>query len=379
MRIGLVVYDGLGETSGGYRYDRKLVAHLRGRGDEVETISVPRRSYGRALLDGLSRSLRRRLNRPFDVLLQDELCHPSLWRLNPRLTRPTALVSLVHLLRSGGPRTPLRPVYRRVEASYLRGVDAALCTSQHTRRRVEHLAPLPATVAYPAGRAEGAALGPARVERRAHDGPLRILFVGTLVPRKGVTTLVDALAELDGAWTATLVGRHDADPAYVDRVERAIDERGLCDRLSVPGPVPDEELAALFDRAHVLAVPSRYESFGMVYLEAMEHGVVPLASTAGGASELVDDWQNGCLVDPGDADGLRRALATLRDDRSRLALLAREALATASTHPDWASSMTSVRAFLRATVEDAAASNTRSDRLPEPEQATQHRSRGERS
>jgi glycosyltransferase involved in cell wall biosynthesis len=378
MRVGLAVYDGLGETSGGYRYDRKLVAHLRSQGDDVEVVSIPRRSYGRALLDGLSRSLRRRLDRPFDVLLQDELCHPSLWQLNPRLTRPTAVVSLVHLLRSGGPATRLQSVSRHVEASYLRRVDAALCTSEHTRQRVDDLASLPATVAYPAGRAEGAALSPARVERRARDGPLRLLFLGTLVPRKGVTTLVDALADLDGAWTATLVGRHDADPAYVDRVQRAIDAHGLRDRLSVPGPVPDEELAALLDRAHVLAVPSQYESFGMVYLEAMEHGVVPLGSTVGGASEFVDHGRNGLLVDPGDADGLRRAIASLRDDRLRLASLARGALATARTHPDWSASMTTVREFLRATVDDAAASDASSDGLPDP-QATQQRSRGERS
>jgi len=125
-----------------------------------------------------------------------------------------------------------------------------------------------------------------------------------------VTTLVDALAGRDGVWTATLVGRHDADPAYVDRVERAVDEHGLGDRLSVPGPVPDDELAALLERAHVLAAPSRYESFGMVYLEAMESGVIPIASTAGGASELVDE---GAKRAPGRPWGCRRTPACTRD------------------------------------------------------------------
>jgi glycosyltransferase involved in cell wall biosynthesis len=115
--------------------------------------------------------------------------------------------------------------------------------------------------------------------------------------------------------------------------------------------VPEEDLPALLERAHVLAVPSRYEPFGMVYLEAMEYGVVPLASTVGGADELVDDGANGCLVDPGDAEGLRAALATLRDDRETLASLATGALETADTHPDWASSMARVRAFLCSTVD----------------------------
>jgi glycosyltransferase involved in cell wall biosynthesis len=345
MHVGVVVYDSIEQTSGGYRYDRKLVEHLRDRGDDVEVVSIPRPSDRR---EGVSRSLRRRLDRPFDVLLQDELCFPSLWRLNLRLTRPDTLVALVHLLSSGGSRTPAD---RRVEATYLRGVDAAVCTSADTRQRLDDLAALPSTVAPPAGRVEGGALSPARVERRARKRPLRVVFLGTVAPRKGVVTLVDALAGLDGAWEATLAGRLDADPDYADRVREAIDGHGLTDRVTVPGPVPEEDLPALLERAHVLAVPSRYEPFGMVYLEAMEYGVVPLASTVGGADELVDDGANGCLVDPGDAEGLRAALATLRDDRETLASLATGALETADTHPDWASSMARVRAFLCSTVD----------------------------
>ena len=353
MHVGLVVYDGLGETSGGYRYDRRLVAYLRSVGDSVDVVSIPRRSYARHLLDGVSRSLQRCLDRPFDVLLQDGLCHPSLWRHNARLDRPGALVSLVHLLRSGRSRTRLHPVYRRVEAAYLQGVDGAVCTSVDTEERVSALASVPSTVAPPGGRVEGAALAPTRVERRAHEGPLRVLFVGTLVPRKGATTLVDALAGLGGDWEARLAGRLDADPAYVDRVRERIDGASLGGQLSVRGRVPDDKLAALLEWAHVLAVPSRYEPFGMVYLEAMERGTVPVASTVGGAGEFVDDGGNGVLVDPGDVKGLRTALATLQEDRERLASLATAALETAETHPDWASSMARVREFLRSTAESA--------------------------
>ena len=83
MRLGLVVYGSLDTVSGGFLYDRQLVRHLRSRGDEVEVISIPWRPYARGLLDNLSPALFKRLSRAaFELLLEDELAHPSLFRLN---------------------------------------------------------------------------------------------------------------------------------------------------------------------------------------------------------------------------------------------------------------------------------------------------------
>jgi len=345
MHVGLVVYGGLAERSGGYRYDRKLVEHLRSRGEEVEVIAIPRRTYPRHLTDTLSRSLRRRLDRPFDVLLQDELCHPSLWRHNPRLEEPDTIVALVHLLRSGGPPARLDPLYRRVERRYLETVDAAVCTSRDTRTRTRALAALPATVAHPAGREEGAAITPEQVAKRARNDPFRVLFVGNLLPRKGVLTLLEALESFGGIWRADVVGGA-ADSSHAARLERAA--RGeFPGRVALHGAVPDGALRRLFARADVIAVPSTYEGFGMVYLEAMEYGVVPVASSVGGADEIVADGINGCLVPPDDPAALRATLSDLRDDRETLARRGRCALRTAAAHPSWAASMERVREFLR--------------------------------
>ena len=93
MRVGLVVYGSLDTVSGGYLYDRELVAHLRRQGDSVEVFSLSWRSYGRHLTDNVSGSLFRRLAAAgLDVLLQDELNHPSLFWLNRRL-RPVVVLS----------------------------------------------------------------------------------------------------------------------------------------------------------------------------------------------------------------------------------------------------------------------------------------------
>ena len=102
MHVGLLIYGSLDTVSGGFIYDRNLVRYLREAGDRVDVISLPWRRYGLSLLDNLNAGLRRRLTQAaFDVLLEDELVHPScFWlnqRLRPRLSYP--VVAIVHHLR----------------------------------------------------------------------------------------------------------------------------------------------------------------------------------------------------------------------------------------------------------------------------------------
>ena len=117
MRIGLVIYGSLDTLSGGYLYDRMLVEHLRRQGDEVEIFSLPWRDYARHLTDNLSTGLLRRLQGSrLDVLLQDELNHPSLFWLNRRLHVNYPIVSIVHHLRSSEKRSPLGPARRMLRS-----------------------------------------------------------------------------------------------------------------------------------------------------------------------------------------------------------------------------------------------------------------------
>lgn len=344
MRVGLVVYDGFESTTGGYRYDRKLAAHLRDRGDEVSVLELPRRRYPLRLGDATSRSLRERLNRPFDVLVQDELCHASLWRHNRRLDRPGAIVTVVHHLHSAAPGTRFPNVVRAIEGQYLRSVDGAVCVSTDVRDRSVGLGVSLPIVVPPGGRNGGRACSPQPIEARSSRGPLRICFVGNVVPRKGVDTLLSALATVEDC-QLTVAGSLSTNPAYARSVIRLSCRLGLEDRVTFRGPVDDEELCRLYDRSHVLALPSRYEAFGMVTLEAMEHGVVAIASANGGADDVVVDGKNGFLVAPDDVRGLADALTTLADDRDRLATMGRAALRTADVHPPWETSMGRIRSY----------------------------------
>ena len=110
MHIGLVIYGHLDMISGGYLYNRQLVNYWRKAGHRVTIFSLPWRSYWRHLGDNFAfRWLHNVLQTDLDVLIQDELNHPSLIGLNHLLRRraPFPLVSLIHLLRSSEPHSAL--------------------------------------------------------------------------------------------------------------------------------------------------------------------------------------------------------------------------------------------------------------------------------
>ncbi|HAV77640.1 MAG TPA: glycosyltransferase family 1 protein, partial [Anaerolineae bacterium] len=136
MKIGFIIYGSLDTVSGGYLYDRKLVEYLRSHGDNVDIISLPWRNYAAHLTD----NFRFRLPPDLDLLIQDELNHPSLLFAN-RQTRPYPVISLVHHLRS----SELRPesqnkFYRVIERNYLRSVDGFIFNSKTTQGTVSRLA-----------------------------------------------------------------------------------------------------------------------------------------------------------------------------------------------------------------------------------------------
>ena len=141
MRVALVIYGSLDSVSGGYLYDRQLVRRLETEGDEVDILTLPHRSYAGNLLDNYSSELLAAMNGGYDLILQDELNHPSLAWANGRLGpgRP-ALVAIVHHLRSCEARPGWQnALYRAVETRYLRSVDACVYNSQTTRHAVEEL------------------------------------------------------------------------------------------------------------------------------------------------------------------------------------------------------------------------------------------------
>ena len=359
MKIGLIIYGSLETISGGYLYDRKLVNYLRASGDEVEIISQPWSAYGRHLGHNFSREMLGRLrDARFDVLLQDELNHPSLVWLNGRLrhTITYPIISIVHHLRSSEvhPRG-LMPVYQQVERRYLRSVDGFVFNSQTTKREVEKMTgrEKPHVVATPAGDRFQPVISSEEIVARCREtGPLRLLFVGNVMARKGLHVLVVALAQLPKIdWRLDVVGETAVDPAYSQRIQQQITQAGLADRITLHGPLPDEELAHHYRQSHLLVVPSQYEGFGIVYLESMSFGLPAIGTTSGAAGEIIRDGENGFLIGEGETSVLSHRIHHLQQNRDELTRLSLNARQSFLTWPTWDDSMSKIRAFMHQTIQ----------------------------
>jgi phosphatidylinositol alpha-1,6-mannosyltransferase len=131
--------------------------------------------------------------------------------------------------------------------------------------------------------------------------------------------------DLISAWPAVLasipnaqlwiVGAGDDRP----RLEQRVENEGLSDAIQFLGRVSDAELGALYARASVFAMPSRQEGFGLVYAEAMWHGLPCVGSTADAADQVIVDGVTGLLVPYGDVKALTAALGALLEDPARAA------------------------------------------------------------
>lgn len=352
MRLGLVIYDTLDTVSGGYIYDRKLVEYLRAQGDEVEIISIPWRNYLSHLGDNLNPALKRRLHSlDIDIYIQDELNHPSLFALNRLLRESYPLVSIVHHLRSSEfhPDWQNR-VYRDVERRYLSTLDGLICNSLTTQQTVRELVgrDILSLVAYPAGDRLHAQIEVEEIIRRAaQPGVLRLVFVGNVIPRKGLHVLLQALEQLPmDFWILSIVGRLDVDPVYTRTIRGMVEKSLLANNVRLYGVLEDGELADLLRASHLLVVPSSYEGFGIAYLEGMGLGLPAIATTRGAAWEFVESGVNGYLVEPEDPQCLASCLSRLFEDRQLLVELSVRARQRYEEHPTWDQTCAQIRKFL---------------------------------
>jgi glycosyltransferase involved in cell wall biosynthesis len=347
MKIGLIIYGSLDTLSGGYLYDRKLVEYLGSQGDTVEIISLPWRNYAAHLTD----NFRFRLPKGFDVLIQDELNHPSLIFAN-RGKHPYPVISLVHHLRC----SELRPkwqntFYRMIETEYLRSVDGFIFNSKTTQNVVHGIIgnTKPNILAYPPTDRFGGPIAEEEVRNRERTSPLRILFLGNVIERKGLHTLLKAVSCQPSAFRVDIVGSLASEPEYTGRIQKVIEQNNLSSFIYLHGALDQEPLIEKLRQAHVLVVPSSYEGYGIVYLEGMGFGLPALGTTAGAAGEIIEDGQTGYLIEPNDSAALFAKLKLLAEDRGLLTRLSFNARKRYLRQPSWQTTAQGIRNFLHST------------------------------
>jgi glycosyltransferase involved in cell wall biosynthesis len=168
------------------------------------------------------------------------------------------------------------------------------------------------------------------IQPQPADGPPEVLFVGRIEHRKGVDVLLAAAEEVIGTGVDahfTLAGRPADSPLQEAFEQRARDRPQLARAVRFAGPVSDAELDRLFRRADIVCLPARYESHGVVMVEAMMHGRPIVTCATGGVGEVVDDGVNALLAPPEDPSGLAEQLTILLSDeelRLRLGRAGRE-------------------------------------------------------
>ncbi|WP_448515035.1 glycosyltransferase family 4 protein [Parathermosynechococcus lividus] len=206
----------------------------------------------------------------------------------------------------------------RVEADILEQADCVIATSPQEEAylrslvsRLGHIRLIPCgtdlSLFYPQPDAR-------RRLQIPHQEPL-ILYVGRFDRRKGLETLVAALAQVPRG-QLLIVGGSDpqrSDGAERCRIERLVQAYGLGDRVTFVGQVAHEDLGAYYSAADVCVVPSYYEPFGLVAIEAMACGTPVIASAVGGLQFTVVPEETGLLVPPEDATALAAAIQRLID------------------------------------------------------------------
>jgi glycosyltransferase involved in cell wall biosynthesis len=328
MRVAFVTVGDTGRLTGGYLYNARVLAALRGMGTELEEI-VPCGASPEEQV-AASNELRSLLDPgAFDVVVVDALarivCSPHLDRW--RKERP--VVAVVHELPSVA--TPGEEFSREHEEPLLRS-DRLISVSPHGASILENRG-------VPAAKIRVVPPGSDRLPenstgRSPRDDTVRALCVAQWIPRKGILDLVRAwtLRKRPGA-ALELAGETDTDPGYAASVRAAV--AAFPDAsITVRGPVDDAALGAAYAAADLFVLPSRYEGYGIVYAEALAHGLPIIACEVGPVPELAGEGA-ALLVPPGDVGALSGALDLLMNDAGLRGRMSAAARRRAEELPRW--------------------------------------------
>jgi phosphatidylinositol alpha-1,6-mannosyltransferase len=203
----------------------------------------------------------------------------------------------------------------------LKGCDLFVTNSQYTltqfRARNPMVDAIPGEVCYLPARVLSNGHGRRR-ERDEHRPGLRVLIVGRLWGRG----ILKGQRELISVWSRVLDCFPQAELWIIGEGEGKGELEALACTLGVgeavrfTGEVSDDELDALYSNADLYAMPSRGEGFGLVFAEAMAHGLPCIASKRDAGSEVVVDGKTGILVDPANLEEIFQAVRELLGNRN---------------------------------------------------------------
>jgi len=335
-RVAFAIPGDLATWTGGYVYDRRIMAELDRLGWDVDVVGLGD-GFPVPSEEQIESASQRLLASPSDrPIVIDGLALGVLPRVAASLHSARPVVALVHhplAFETGLTRSTARRL-RDSERSALAATHVVIVTSDATAGLL--------TDCYGVSRDRLRVVQPGtdRAPLAMGGGGRRIqlLSVGAIVPRKGFDILVEALAKLsDLSWQLTIVGDRGRDPGTVERLEALVTRLRLEDRIHSTGKISSERLATHYAGADLFVLASHFEGYGMAYAEAIAHGL-PIVGTTGGAIPQTVPGLASRLVPPGNADALAEALRDVMASEATRRELAAGARAAAAALPSWARS-----------------------------------------
>jgi len=336
----------LDQPTGGYAYDRRVIAELRRRGCDIDIVDLGEgfpRPTGATTREALTRLMQVPVGRPIVI---DGLALGVLPEAAAVLRTTHPVIALVHhpLALEAGLTREQAQVLRASERAALAAARHVVVTSAATARLLAAdygVVQRAITVALP---------GNDRVadSRKEPRETVKLLAVGAVVRRKGYDVLIEALSRLtDLDWQLAIAGDCTRDRETAGALATRLVLLRLGARITMTGAVSEEELAALYRDADLFVLASRHEGYGMAFAEAIAYGLPVIGTKAGAIPETVPKGA-GILVPPDDVTALAVALRTMIADvalRERCAEVSRRA---ALLLPTWAATAEAFLGVLRA-------------------------------
>jgi glycosyltransferase involved in cell wall biosynthesis len=329
--LAFAVPGALTIPTGGYGYARRIIAELNGLGWDTQVLDLGSEfpwpsADTRAQADAALRAV------PAAVpLVVDGLAYGVLPEVAESLRDTHRLVAMVHhpLALESGLRAEQCAALHASEVAALECARHVIVSSATTKRLLISDFNVPAEQVSVV--APGTDRGAPRL--RSRNEHVRLLAVGSVVPRKGYDLLVAALARIfDLPWSLVIAGDCSRSPDTVQELKHEIHRLGLEQRVRLHGAATSDEVVCLYESSDVFVLPTRYEGYGMVYAEAVAHGLPVIGTLAGAVPETVPEGA-GILVPVDDVDALACALRRMIEhpaERERFAAKAR-----ASSFPSW--------------------------------------------
>ncbi|MDX9801441.1 MAG: glycosyltransferase family 4 protein [Spirochaetia bacterium] len=351
MKIAFILYGKADDRSGGYLYDSYLIHHLKLNRHFVKVFPQEEGNLFSLLMQNRIDHFNNLVDFNPDIIIEDELNHVSLFLINRQLKSrlKAPILTVVHHLRSDEKINNLNKfLIKMIETLYLKTCDAFIFNSKNTLDRVSALLKretMNYRIIYPGK--DNLPL----FDRENQNSCVTFLYAGNIIPRKNLDMVIKVLHKLtDFEWHFNICGSDSADPAYARKLMELSQNLVRDKKVFFRGRLSNEELSRLMSISDFLLAPSDHEGFGIIYLEAMRAGVIPVASAKGGAQEIIENGVNGFLISPDNSMQLEELLRNILNNPELIKKTRAELKKRADFFSTWDDTMKNGAAFIEGIV-----------------------------